>query len=358
MVKKQSWKTKIATGVAVALTPFTANANHLEISASKPFENFNARANTNYSLNQLVDKVTDSLNETQTQRLAGELGKSAVAYLGAFVTHEKSHNSNTRISFNDFMPQASPDNISSLDQKQRTHYYANGINQNTFNATRIQEESVLNNESPGVAFLFNSLYLAGYAPRDSSRTQGKITNDVDGWKESLEQRGLNAPNKNKVKNLATLCAIASIPNWQAAQNVISYISRGEKNETAYLNLGDMKLTAPMFSAYLGETDVFVNSESYIKTKDGQLYSAQIGKEGNTTRIGAKVYNLPISTNLSVSPSAYLGTNGGYLAGLDFNVKTGKTSSLKIALEQSSKDLMSRVKGENGFNARASLKVKF
>jgi hypothetical protein len=365
-MKKGSLKTKLASIALAGLSMLpTAKAKTLELDMTHPFATFDSRANLNYSANQATQKALDQIDDKNLlTRVAKTTAESYAAYLFSYITHEAAHDgTNTEFTSElrpgTLTPKTKTQNLSFNSSEEESAYFARGVNQNTRNANTILENAVLNNEAPGLPFIFNSLYLAGYKPNKDTRSKGQTTNDLDAYSNALAQRGIKTSRK-KIQRNALIANALTPQNWATIFGTAKYIATGEKTDSPLtFKIANIEFTSPETSLYLGENGLFYNAKSFINPNSDSPLSVSIGTENGVTRVGAKKYNVrtPIE-NLTMSPSAYLSSSGGYSAGTDLELKLSPKSSLKLALTHSKNDLMGKIKGEKGFSARASLKYQF
>ncbi|MDP3027167.1 MAG: hypothetical protein Q8N63_05640 [Nanoarchaeota archaeon] len=345
----------------------------IEIDIAHPFDSFDSRANFNYSANELAGKGLDylgknGLDKESFGRAAKTASEAYAAYLFSYITHEAGHDG----ADTEFLPELRPGTLTpkvkNLDlpltsSLEKSAHFSRGVNQNTFNAETILENAVLNNAAPGVSFPMNSLYTSFYHPNEATRETGQTTDDLEAYSEALNERGFKT-SKRKIQKNALIANVLTLQNWKSIYDAFRFIGNGQRADAPLtFQIRDIEFTSPAIFCYLGETGNFYNTASFINPKSENPILVSAGIEQDAVRFGGKVHDISTPLfNLTVSPSAYVNfgkeEQPGLSLGIDLNYKLNENSSLKLALQQNERDLMSKIKETNGFSARAEFAYRF
>ncbi|MFH0711801.1 MAG: hypothetical protein V1889_01715 [archaeon] len=336
----------------------------IELDFDNPLATAESRAKANYSAGQAVDYV---LNKSEDDSFVWRMGKTAVdlyaGYASSYVFHEAGHEGDG-LKFeggfrNTGVPKVAPTGKSLGSVRDRLQYFADGINQNSFNSNLIWENGQRFGKFDDAGFLFNSPYGAFYVPGDV-RSNGNTTNDLEGYCEALREKGIGeTPESLKGKSLVVNAL--TFQNYASVWNLINYAVRGKtNNEPMTFSVGNAEITPPIFSHYLTDKGSYFQGDVFVNPRGEMPLKISAGSQDDKFRAGVKLYDLDLTDKLSFNPYVYTDSSGGHSIGSDVSYELSDSLRLTARVEHNDEDILeSGVKGEgNGVNVTAGVEIRF
>jgi outer membrane receptor protein involved in Fe transport len=358
-----------------------------------PLKDADANTKLFYSGTQLVGKLSDELarNTDIDKSLLGRLGQVVVVgFLDnalAFYSHEAGHiregrrdggysahinwddwnevypNFTFRWKYNPSLERDEKNTVAGLNQDELD---ARFIHANTLDRIKFDE---------GAAFLSTKFADCLYIlTQPNVHSGGMEAGDIGTHLNELEARGIHLT-KEDLFAQSLLADALSAKTWDSLFATLGYIDNGQRErECMNLEIGDLKITPPLFSCYLTNKGGFFESSTRVSAGKNKSLDIIIGHDAdcigdgevNTLRAGARYEGINVKDRVLLIPFAYKDVSRdklnskGYSAGLDAEVQLGKTWSLTAGARYAKNDIIEDwAKGnENGWNVAFGLIKRF
>jgi len=244
-----------------------------------------------------------------------------------------------------------------------------GLNQNALNSRELLEQNVdIGVKTVNGAILGFIERNAGLAYHYSDRDNGLgDKSDLSAYVTGLERKGIDMSKGRDFAESGVAAGISLPHNVSDALVVWNYLVHGKKaSKVPTIRVKGVDVAWPSAVHFRTPEGGFIDTQTYVGVgKDNPVrldVGAGVSGDNDVVRIGGKVYDLPIS-RARLSPYAHVnvdrsdGSIGGN-AGVEVKVPLTKNASLGVDVGYASNDVVSDVKGEDGFNANVGLEVGF
>jgi len=253
--------------------------------------------------------------------------------------------------------------------KNRIIASAAGVNQGQINAEHMYKTWARNGSAhyqEAMGYLLNQTNLGLYAARSVARGDGApSSDDIDSYVRLMNRNG-HKISKGQILTIAAATDLASAPVWAALKGQYDFLATGDRHvEIPTFKIGELSATFPNFQTHLTSDGPVVGGQLLVSPEREHPVELSFHTriDGSAMAVGAKVFDLPITEQMTVNPYLRVTQDRdqglGCMVGTEVNYRVGDSIDLTGQVEVNHNDLLTEPYGkDNGISAFVGVRVRF